>query len=98
MSAERLSAPAGGAGQLQRPGMSFAEWLARYRRRDSPLGDLARDTARVSDFPTDNDREAILAYMRRRGAYWAAVLTFKQAWNTYQAYLRRHPELEGWRP
>lgn len=73
--------------------MTFNEWLSRHIKRDSPLGDLARDVSSDKEFPTSNSKEEIINHLHRLNACSDAVSTFKQAWKSYQQYQKNHPEL-----
>ena len=64
--------------------MTFTEWLSKYRKKDSPLGDLADDVARDLSFPADpQDLEALLGHLRSRRASQEALQTASDAWKRY---------------
>lgn len=73
--------------------MTFTDWLSRHVKRDSPLGDLARDVSNDREFPTSNSKEDIESHLRRNNACCEAIDTFSRAWTSYQAYQKKHPEL-----
>lgn len=73
--------------------MTFVDWLSRHVKRDSPLGDLARDVSRDKEFPISNSKEDIETHLHRKHACNEAVNTFRRAWSSYQAYQKNHPEL-----
>ena len=60
----------------------FYGWcVQRYRRNDTPLGDLARDMELDPKFPKDaTTKEEILAYMKGRQACARAVRRLEKAW------------------
>lgn len=70
--------------------MSFIDWISRFKDKDTPNGDLAADILADKRFPSTNDRVTISDYLSNRGACDGAIRTFKTAWKSYQAYLRRH--------
>ena len=65
----------------------FYGWcVQRYRRKDTPLGDLARDMELDPKFPKDaTTKEEILAYMRGRQACARAVRRLERAWKIYES-------------
>lgn len=73
--------------------MTFVDWLSRHVKRDSPLGDLARDVSHDKEFPTSNSKEDIESHLRRKNACHEAINTFRRAWSSYQTYQKNHPEL-----
>lgn len=68
---------------------SFTQWLAKHRRRDSPLGDLAREAAGDNCWPLTGDIETYRVHLSLHNASWQAQDTLKQAWRTYRAFLMR---------
>lgn len=72
--------------------MMFTDWLSRHIKRDSPLGDLARDVSGDKEFPVTNCKEDIETHLHRKHACHEAIDTFKTAWASYQAYQKKHPE------
>ncbi len=71
--------------------MTFHDWLSRQIRRQSPLGDLARDVAMDRTFPKDAaaSREAVILYLIRCNACEGALLAAKRAWSSYRRALKR---------
>ena len=63
----------------------FYGWcVQRYRRKDTPLGDLARDMEMDPKFPQGAaTREEIFGYMKGRHACDGAVRTLEKAWKYY---------------
>ncbi len=74
----------------------FYGWcVQRYRRKDTPLGDLARDMEMDPNFPKDaTTKEEILAYLNGRFACTGAVKTFEKAWKIYESVLSRQAMLK----
>ncbi|MBC9911031.1 YozE family protein [Chitinophaga varians] len=71
------------------PQLSFSDWLKRHKNRNSPLGDLAKDTLRDRQWPENNSLEEYVDYLNSRNAYFAAVDALRSAWKSYKAYLKR---------
>ncbi len=69
--------------------LTFTNWLKRHSKRDSPLGDLARDMLDDKTWPENGSLDRYLGHLRRRGAYYRAINTLERAWKTYKAYLAR---------
>jgi hypothetical protein len=74
--------------------MTYRQWLRRQKRRDDPVGDLARDwftTPYVdeADYRTNrgSTEAAHLTYLRSAGACEGAVNACRRAWSEYRAYL-----------
>ncbi|MGW5176333.1 YozE family protein [Streptomyces sp. NPDC004082] len=65
---------------------SFTAWLKTQTDRDSGIGDLARDVAADSDWPSRKGRASQRAYLEDCGAIPAAIEMFKEAWIRYEAY------------
>lgn len=74
---------------LTPPDISFTEWLALQRGKDSPTGDLACDAAADSTWPAAPDFESYRSYMFRSGASHIAVAALNCAWRSYQSFLKR---------
>ncbi len=68
---------------------SFTEWLAKHRKRDSPLGDLAQDCADDGSWPNEFTLDAYRNHLVGANASWEALETLDKAWKTYKAYLKR---------
>ena len=69
--------------------MSFRDWLRRFRRDDTPIGDLARDVAADRCFPRAvKGRDRLERYEHHligaHDADEAAVETLRTAWGAYQ--------------
>ena len=64
---------------------SFAQWLAQQAGRDDPVGDLAGDAGRDSEWPTGGRGPGrFLVYLRNRGACPGALEALKQAWGEWK--------------
>lgn len=69
--------------------ITFTEWLAKHKNRNSPLGDLASDMMSDKTWPSYDTLEEYIDYLEFKGAYYRAVETLKEAWKTYKGYLKR---------
>ena len=67
----------------------FNDWLSKQVNRDSPLGDLARDMKTDNTWPIFDNYDQYEFYLESKGAIREAVSTLKNAWKTYNAYLKR---------
>lgn len=73
--------------------MTFVAWLLRHVERQSPLGDLARDTAQdVRDGwdRGDGSADTLRVRMESLGACYAALETLVRARHSYAGYVRTH--------
>jgi len=68
---------------------NFADWLAKHKKRDSPLGDLAQDVMRDKQWPSYDSLEHYQDYLNSRGAAIGAMDALNGAWKSYQAFLKR---------
>lgn len=69
---------------------TFHQWLMRQKRRDSPLGDLARDAERDSTFPiAANSFLSLKTYFSGRGACAGAKNALARAWKSYKSSERK---------
>lgn len=66
--------------------VSFTGWLAKHRKRENPLGDLARDVARDKNWPSDGDLPRFERHMMAAGACSAALRTLSSAWKKYHRW------------
>ena len=65
---------------------SFAAWLRNQRRRDDPVGDLARDAAADRHWPkAAKSLPRLLDYLAGRGACPGAVEACRRAWAEFRA-------------
>ena len=69
--------------------MQFEEWLATHRNRQSPLGDLARDVSRDTNWPTGGGIDSYRFYLQRSTPWDGPLKALNNAWKTYRAYARR---------
>jgi len=72
--------------------LNFAEWLAKQKNRDSPLGDLAQKRGfedRNSDWPCYNSLEDYKNYLMLNLPPIGAMITLERAWKSYKAFLKR---------
>lgn len=65
--------------------MTFYEWLEKQNKRNSPLGDLARDV-QVDKLCVclENTKQAWVSHLESMGACQEAKATLKTAWATYK--------------
>lgn len=66
--------------------LDFKTWILHFKNVDRPIGDLATDIARDNEFPTENSKEVIRNYLKRKSSFSivSAVLeTFDNAWDYY---------------
>lgn len=60
---------------------AFFKWLLRQLNRDDPIGDLAKDVKRDSNFPkTAKTREIIYSYIAHQRASREALVAFDESW------------------
>lgn len=64
--------------------MTFQVWIKQFEGDDTPRGDLAKDIASDSRFPSADTYDEIYAHLKRRGACKDVIGTFKRAWNRYR--------------
>ncbi|MFD2830343.1 YozE family protein [Corticicoccus populi] len=64
--------------------MTFIQWLSQFEELDEPIGDLADDFRRCSDFHGLKEKTDIEFYLKRKGACVDAMRTFNEAWNLYK--------------
>lgn len=70
--------------------MTFHQWLSKHVKRDSPLGDLARDVQMDKKcLFLENTRMAWVAHLQTMGACNAAMATLKTAWRSYAVAKKR---------
>ena len=74
----------------------FYGWcVQRYRRKDTPLGDLARDMEMDPKFPENaTTKEEILDYLKGRYACAGAVKALVKAWGIYEGVLSKQALLK----
>jgi len=69
--------------------VSFEDWLARQRNRNSRLGDLARDVARDPNWPARAGIEEYRFYIQRQPGWGVSLNAFDNAWRSYNSFLRK---------
>lgn len=77
---------------LAEPELNFADWLAKHRNRDSPLGDLANKHGfadRDGAWPSYDSLEAYQDYLMANDPPLGALIALERAWKTYEAFLKR---------
>jgi len=77
---------------LVEPEHSFADWLARQKNRDTPLGDLASKrgfTDKSHGWPIYDKLEAYQDYLKHNHPPLGATAALERAWKSYQAFLKR---------
>jgi YozE SAM-like fold len=68
---------------------TFTEWLARREKRDSPIGDLARDMKSDRCWPVDVDSlEGVLGHLFTHRACSEAEETARSAWRQYRKSIK----------
>jgi hypothetical protein len=75
--------------------ITFYDWLAKHNRLRTPLGDLARQSAKDPEFPRGVDSlDALLEYVRSSSKGSAqAVSVARSAYQAYERSLRPAPHL-----
>lgn len=63
--------------------MTFKKWLESHNKKETAIGDLARDIDRDVSFPKVNNMGLILSHLKYMGACPDAIKTFKEAWKQY---------------
>jgi hypothetical protein len=77
---------------LAEPELNFADWLAKQKNRDSPLGDLAQRHGfknKSDAWPTYDSLEAYQDHLRLNNAPMGAMVCLERVWKTYKASLKR---------
>lgn len=73
--------------------MTFYNWLERHKSDDSPLGDLAYDTMRSPGAASvPNELDMWVLFVSNGGGDETVIRVLRQAWRSYLAYCRKHPE------
>lgn len=64
--------------------LSFKDWILKFIEVDLPIGDLARDVLRTSDFPGDNNFTDIHEHFYTKSHYDPEIMKlFIAVWNFY---------------
>jgi uncharacterized protein YozE (UPF0346 family) len=64
--------------------MTFKAWMQLQRKREDPVGDLARDVLVDRTWPRTQDTVKLRQYMVKRGAVENALLALDRAYAEYQ--------------
>lgn len=64
---------------------TFKTWIANFKDVDLPIGDLAQDILKDSDFPEDDHFGTIHEHITSKAKHDAVIETFVTVWNFYQA-------------
>lgn len=64
---------------------TFKTWIVRFKDVDLPIGDLANDILRDSEFPDEDDFGVILEHIYDKTRDSEVIEAFALAWNFYQA-------------
>jgi hypothetical protein len=76
--------------ERERSRSAFHRWFDAQTGRPDPVGDLARDSQRLKDFPVEAESLDVLeAYLNRKGAAEEAVLALREAYAEYASPDRR---------
>ena len=76
------------------PEPSFADWLAKQKNRESPLGDLARKRGfsdQTGPWPTFDNLQDYVAYLTDNHPPLGTTKALESAWKSYQTFLKRKP-------
>lgn len=63
--------------------LNFKRWILGFKKVNSPIGDLARDIALDSNFPSTNNRQELIDYLQDQGACTSAVNVLESAYDNY---------------
>jgi uncharacterized protein YozE (UPF0346 family) len=64
--------------------MTFKAWLMLQKKRDDPVGDLARTVLQDRIWPRTQDTVKLRQYMVKRGAVENTLLALDRAYSEYQ--------------
>jgi uncharacterized protein YozE (UPF0346 family) len=64
--------------------MTFKAWLMLQKKREDPVGDLARDVLADRTWPPTQDMVKLRQYIVKRGSVENAVSTLDRAYAEYQ--------------
>lgn len=70
--------------------LNFTSWLLKQTNRNSPLGDLARDVEKDTQWPLYNDLESYNMYLHSKDVSNIVFIVLKNAWKSFTAYLKRN--------
>lgn len=67
--------------------MFYYDWLlAKYFGKDSARGDLACDAHHEKDFPLTDEKDCILAYLKRKHACEECLEVFRRSFKDYEKF------------
>ena len=69
--------------------MTFKTWIMRYKNKDNPMGDLARDIADDQDFPDSTDMAEVGLYLMGKHPCLDCVRVFRTASKQYMTWLMK---------
>ena len=69
--------------------ISFKTWIMRYKNKDNPMGDLARDIADDRDFPDGTDLAEISLYLVRQNPCPECIKVFRTACKRYLTFVMK---------
>lgn len=61
----------------------YKNWIKKFEKDDSPIGDLAREINYDKMFPTSNNKSYILNYLQNHSACDEAIEAFTQSWDLF---------------
>ena len=64
--------------------MKFSDWLTKYIKADTIMGDFARDVSRDRGFPAEQTYRSIRWHLVSRHACKEALSAFDRAWRAYK--------------
>ena len=63
---------------------NFYDWLAKQKNLRSPIGDMARETARDEAFPRDvSTVDGVLEHLQKSNALSAALARARATWKVF---------------
>ncbi len=63
---------------------NFYDWLSKQKNLRSPVGDMARDTAKDPSFPREvTTLEAVLEHLQKANASSAVVARARSTWKVF---------------
>jgi hypothetical protein len=74
------------------PQLNFASWLAKHKKRDSPLGDLANKRGfadKTGAWPSYNNLEEYKDYLLLNNPPLGATSALERAWKSYKSFFKR---------
>jgi len=63
---------------------NFYDWLSKQKNLRTPVGEMARETARDQDFPRDvTTLEGVLEHLEKRNASSATLARARATWKVF---------------